>query len=63
MDLLVVSGVVRCQLCHQPLLVTRSFNVQLRQLVCTNPLCAHYAYTRELSLYTQVPGQPTAHGT
>lgn len=60
MDILVVGGVVRCQLCHQPLLVTRSFSNNLRHMVCTNPLCVHYAYARETSSYTRVPGQPTS---
>lgn len=63
MDIMVVSGVVRCQLCHQVLEVSRSFVRQLRIMVCVNPLCPSYAYRRERSLYTQVPGQPTTQGT
>lgn len=59
MDTLVVTGTIRCALCGQALEVWRSFQTQLRLVVCLNPLCRRSARIREQSHYTQIPGQPT----
>lgn len=61
MDLLVVTGVIRCPVCGQVLEVIRSFGTRLRSCNCVNPLCHHYGFPKEISHYTRVPGQPTSH--